>query len=205
MGAVGRGVVLVGVQNVNLSASWRIRGSSALVIWPNVGVPKVRPRPEAPAAKLGNEMPGRMLLVTLKAWAVNSSIWPSRMRNSLETAESKLKNDGPGIFMRPVALSVPSAGVAKAAGLIQQLGAGPGLGHNGFCNTWTGRWLPAASWVSETSLARTAVTQVLEVARKISANFQPEAIMLNRLFENLGISYTTVVLKMCRRSEENVP
>src|ERR1700730_5420624 len=124
---------------MNLSATCKMRGSCELVICPKVGVPRVRPRPDAPACKLGNEIPGRMLLVTLKASARNSSAPRSRMRNSLENAVSNCQNPGPGILLRPVVLNVPKAGEVKAAGLIQQLGAGPGLAHNGFCNTWTGR------------------------------------------------------------------
>src|SRR5258706_9637565 len=126
-----------------------IRGSSALVTVPNVGVPTVKPSPDAPACNEGSEMPGRMLLVTLKASARNSSVPISRMRNSRETAVSNCQNAAPGMFIRPIGLSVPIAGVANAAGLIQQLGAGPGFAQRGFCEIWTGRWIPAAAVVVE--------------------------------------------------------
>src|SRR5579859_1408410 len=123
---------------MNLSANCRMRGSSALVIWPKVGVPKVRPSPDAPACKLGNEIPGCMLLVTLKASARTSNLPRSPTLNSRENAVSNVQNLGPGMLLRPIGLSEPNAGEAKPAGLIQQLGAGPGLAHNVFCDTWTG-------------------------------------------------------------------
>src|SRR5260370_19150199 len=63
----------------------------------------------------------------------------------------------------------------------------------------------AAAVVSDTSLASAAETQAADVARKISANFHLEAARLRPRLENFGTSYTTVALKMCRRSEENVP
>src|SRR5579862_6768327 len=98
-------------QNLNFSASCMILGSSALVIWPKVGVPKVVLTPEAPAARLGREIPARKLLVTLKASARNCSVYRSRIANSRWTDVSMLKNEGPGILSRPVALSVPRGGV----------------------------------------------------------------------------------------------
>src|SRR5437868_4543469 len=109
------------------------------------------------------------------------------------------------MLLRPIGLSVPNAGEAKAAGLIQQLGAGPGLGHSASCITCTGRWTAGEAVVSATSLDRPGVTRYADVVRKISANFQPEANMLRWRSANFGTSYTTVVLKICRRSDENVP
>src|SRR5579871_755743 len=141
-------------------ANCKMRGSSALVIWPKVGEPNVRLTPEAPATRLGSEMPGRMLLVTFKASARNSTdSRRSPKRNSRESAVPNCQNRGPGTLLRAMGLNVPRAGDWNAAGLIQQLGEGPGLEHRVFCRTWTGRWLAAESIVSETSLASTGVTQ----------------------------------------------
>src|SRR5271157_4828391 len=107
-----------------------MRGSSAVVMLPNVAVPNVVPMPEPPAAKPvepGAEgMPARKLLVRLKASARNSTVCFSRMRIDLAIARSICQNAGPGMLFLPTPLNVPSAGVAKAAGLIQQLGGGPG-------------------------------------------------------------------------------
>src|SRR5579863_7307147 len=100
-----------------------MRGSSAVVIWPNVDVPNVVPIPEPPAAKPvepGAEgMPERKLLVRLKASARNWIVCCSWMRKSLAIDRSICQNAGPGMLFLPVVLNVPVAGVAKAAGLIQ--------------------------------------------------------------------------------------
>ena len=47
------------------------------------------------------------------------------------------------MLFRPVPLSVPGAGLAKAFGLIQQLGLG--LAHSGFESTCTGRSFAAVA------------------------------------------------------------
>jgi hypothetical protein len=116
-----------------------MRGSSAVSTWPNVGVPKVRLRPEPPTAVLGGATPARKLLLMLKASARTSNLYPSRIANSRDSDMSTWKKAGPGMLLRPKALSVPGAGVVKAFGLIQQ--CGPGLAHSGFDSIWTGRSL----------------------------------------------------------------
>src|SRR5580704_4929219 len=78
-------------QNENLSAIWRILGSSALVTWPKVGVPKMVLTPETPAVRAGSGTPARKLLLRLKASARNSTRYLSTIGNSLETAISSPK------------------------------------------------------------------------------------------------------------------
>src|SRR5208337_3756094 len=156
-------------QNENFIASWRIRGSSALVIWPKVDVPNVVLTPDWPASKLGGEMPARKLLVMLKASARISNRYPSRIENSLESDMSNWKKLGPGMLLRPNGLSVPGAGSANAFGLIQQVG--PGFAHSGFASIWTGRSVPAPgapvtpSALSATSLDSSGVIQYAEEKR----------------------------------------
>src|SRR6202030_4233854 len=115
-------------QNTNSIANCIMRGSSELVTVPNPAVPKVRLRPEAPACRLGGEIPARWLLVRLKASPRTSRLQPSRTLNTREAAMSNCQNIGPRIVSRLRLPKVPGVGLANAPGLIQQVGLG--LAHN---------------------------------------------------------------------------
>src|SRR5579864_2610212 len=115
-------------QNTNFIANCIMRGSSELVTVPNPGVPKVRLTPEAPACRLGGEIPARWLLVRLKASPRTSSVYPSRILNTRDSAMSNCQNIGPLMASRLRLPKVPGAGLANAFGLIQQFGVG--FAHN---------------------------------------------------------------------------
>src|SRR2546427_8474804 len=74
--------------------------------------------------------PARKLLVRLNASPRTSMVFPSVMRKIRDSAASICQNPGPGMLDRPTLPSVPVAGCANAAGLIQH--AGRGLSHSGF-------------------------------------------------------------------------
>src|SRR5579871_6583087 len=138
-----------------------MRGSSALVILPKLAAPNVVTRPDPPDVKAGGAMPARKLLVTLKASARNSRVCRSVIAKIRPTAVSIWKKDGPGTLSRPIGLSVPGAGFAKAAGLIQQFG--PGFAHNGLPKIWSGLCVPAA--FKAMSVAVVTVSQGADCAR----------------------------------------
>src|ERR1035438_2567300 len=79
-------------------------------------------------------------MVTLKASTRNCTLIRSRILKSLVSDISISQEPGPGTFDRPKSPSVPNAGCAKAAGLIQHEGFG--LAHNGFAKIWFGRCPP---------------------------------------------------------------
>src|SRR5579864_6535424 len=104
-----------------------MRGSCAFRIWPNCGLLMAvvtAGRPEPPARKL---------LVKLNASPRASRLIFSRTWKIRDRAISISQKPGPGTLDRPELPSVPKAGCANAAGLIQH--EGRGLSHSGFTKT----------------------------------------------------------------------
>jgi hypothetical protein len=96
-------------QNTTFIASCMIRGSCALVIWPNVDA----------VLRVAAGLLRRVAFNTLNASARNSRRSFSRMRNSRTSAVSNWKNRGPLIFRTPRFPKVPRPACVNAAGFNQ--------------------------------------------------------------------------------------
>ena len=84
-------------QNENFIASCRILGSSALVIWPKVGVPKVVLTPEAPASQAGKrdagaEAVGQVESLGPKLKPVSFANWKLPGERHIESEEMRARN-----------------------------------------------------------------------------------------------------------------
>src|SRR5438093_5361521 len=101
-----------------------ILGSWAVRICPNCGLFRAVVTRGIPGP------PARKLLVRLNASARTSTVLPSLTRKMRDNAMSIYQNPGPGMLERPELPSVPRAGCANAAGLIQH--DGQGSSHSGF-------------------------------------------------------------------------